>query len=382
MPSLHLSREVNVWVKFDSSYWKVPILDGLSFSQSTNTAEVSVKEMGGSGGASRRGRLMFNDSLSAAEWSFSTYMRPFVRGVGSEGATDEHHAVEEIMWALLTGANHDDYITNDDKFNDQTTLQSGANDLSIKFGNSNNLTFPDATIYFHFPGNDNDVDADANNDAANDLWYELAGATVNECSMEFDIDGIATANWSGMATSLKEVAAISPGAGEITNAEIISTESFIRNRLSTLALTNGGSGALETSYALTLTGGSLTITNNVEYITPSSLNVVNQPLGHVMGSRTVSGSFTCYLDHNTSSSADLVQDMLLETGQVKNSFGLTLNVGGATANTPHVVINAPKAHLEIPSHNVEDVVSMEVNFHALPTDIAAIDEVNIKYKGA
>ena len=372
--SLHLSREVKVWVKFGTSYWNVPILDGLSFSQSTNTAEVSVKEMGATDNTSRRGRLMFNDSLSAAEWSFSTYMRPFVRTIS--GPADEHHAVEEVLWAMLVGAAHNDYSAANDKFDEATSVQNTASSATMKFGKSNALTFPDATIYFNFPGND------AGDAGDSGIWYELAGATVNECSMDFDIDGIATANWSGMATTLKEVAAPTTGTGEITNAEIISTTSYIRNRLSTLALTNAGTGDMEESYALTLTGGSITISNNVEYVTPSSLNVVNQPLGHVMGTRTVSGSFTCYLDHGTSKSADLLQDMLSRTGDVKNSFGLTLNVGGTTADTPHVIFAASQTHLELPSHNVEDVVSMEVNFHALGTDIASTDEITVTYKGA
>jgi len=372
--SLHLSREVKVWVKFGASYWNVPILDGLSFSQSTNTAEVSVKEMGAADNTSRRGRLMFNDSLSPAEWSFSTYMRPFVREIS--GPADEHHAVEEVLWAMLVGAETGDYNASGDKFDSATSVNNTATLATMKFGKSNALTFPHATIYFQFPGND------AGDNAVSDLWYELAGSTVNECSMDFDIDGIATANWSGMAKSLKEVTAPTTGTGEITVAEITNTGSYIRNRLSTLALTNAGTGDLSTSYSLTLTGGSITISNNVEYVTPSSLSVVNEPLGHVLGSRNVSGSFTCYLDHGTDKSADLLQDMLSRTGDVKNSFGLTLNVGGTTANTPHVIFNAPQAHLELPSHSVEDVVSMEVNFHALGTDISSTDEVNITYKGA
>ena len=38
--------------------------------------------------------------------------------------------------------------------------------------------------------------------------------------------------------------------------------------------------------------------------------------------------------------------------------------------------------LEIPTHSIEDVISMEVNFHGLGTDIADTDEVTIKYLGA
>ena len=142
--SLHLSREVKVWVKFGASYWNVPILDGLSFSQSTNTAEVSVKEMGASDNTSRRGRLMFNDSLSPAEWSFSTYMRPFVREIS--GPADEHHAVEEVLWAMLVGADTADYSAGTDKFDEATSINNTATQATMKFGKSNALTFPDAGL--------------------------------------------------------------------------------------------------------------------------------------------------------------------------------------------------------------------------------------------
>ena len=79
--SLHLSREVKVYVKFGTKYWEIPVLDGFSFSQATNTAEVTLKEMAGASNANRRARKLFTDSLAPAEWSFSTYARPFTRDV-------------------------------------------------------------------------------------------------------------------------------------------------------------------------------------------------------------------------------------------------------------------------------------------------------------
>ena len=62
---------------------------------------------------------------------------------------------------------------------------------------------------------------------------------------------------------------------------------------------------MASSYSLTLTGGNVTISNNMTFLTPETLGVVNQPLGHVTGTRSVSGNFTCYL--NTPSSGALVQ---------------------------------------------------------------------------
>ena len=175
------------------------------------------------------------------------------------------------------------------------------------------------------------------------------------------------------------ITAITNATMEVTDTEIQNTGSFIRNRLTQLTAVSSVSGSAVT-YDLVLTGGSITITNNVEYVTPASLGVVNKPLGHTLGGRTVSGSFTCYLDHNTNSSADLIEDMLGATGTVKNSFALLFKVGGAS--TPRVEFDMDQCHLEVPSHNVEDVVGVEVNFHALPTDIGGTDEVVITYVGA
>ena len=94
---LFFSRDSKLYVEFDSKLWEVPVLDGFSFSQSTNTSDITLAEMQGADGISRRGRRLFTDSLAPAEWSFSTYVRPFF-------TSTEHHAVEEVLWAVMAGA--------------------------------------------------------------------------------------------------------------------------------------------------------------------------------------------------------------------------------------------------------------------------------------
>ena len=375
--TLHLSRDVKVYILWGTKYWEVPVLDGFSFSQATNTTEVTLKEFADSSASkvSRRGRKVFNDSLGPAEWSFSTYARPTIQG-------NFHRAPEEILWAMMVGAATAGYDHTGDSGNGEWDHQSGAgldsdgNSLDINFLDSIKLVFPDAEIFFVFPANDA-----GGSDA--DLAYKLDKATVNECTMDFDIDGITTLNWSGMAQSLTEVSAPDVSGGiEISSTSLTKTTTFIRNRLTTLVLganTDVSQPGLLTSYSLVLTGGSLTITNNVEHITPSSLGVVNKPLGHTMGTRSVTGSFTCYLDNSTTASAELFDDLLGATTNVKNEFSLTFNVGGTAA--PCVAFTCAHAMLEIPTHSVEDVVSMEVNFHALPEDIADQDDLAIVYKG-
>ena len=81
---LFFSRDTKVFITYTSATanlnkaWAVPVLDGFSFSQSTNTSEITLNEMANAVGTSRRGRQMFTDSYAPAEWSFSTYVRPFV----------------------------------------------------------------------------------------------------------------------------------------------------------------------------------------------------------------------------------------------------------------------------------------------------------------
>lgn len=376
--SLFLSREVKVYVEFDSNFWEIPVLDGFSFSQGTNTTEVTIAEMANSTNDSRRGRIAFNDSLNAAEWSFSTYARPTID-------TSEHHSTEEVLWALMAGAkNYDSTESSGNIFDDGATspvtvVNTDANDLDINFGGSNKLEFAAANIWFRFPSNDDGGSDD-------DVYYKCEGAVVNEASLSFDLDGITTIEWSGMANKLVEASA--PTLGTPISWGPTSTTNFIRNRLTQLSLdatdTQAGEGSSPTiedgAYSLVLTGGSITISNNISFITPSSLGVVNVPLGHVTGTRSVSGSFTCYLSGDTRGSADLMEDLIAASGVVQNEFALTFKVGGDSA--PKMEIACPQAMLEIPSHSVEDVISMEVNFHGLPSDIANTDEVTIKYVGA
>ena len=89
--------------------WELPVVDGFSFSQATNTSEITLNEAVSSGGISRRGRQMFTDSFAPAEWSFSTYARPFKSSGGgkdvgdADRTTQRTHAVEEVLWASMVG---------------------------------------------------------------------------------------------------------------------------------------------------------------------------------------------------------------------------------------------------------------------------------------
>ena len=535
---LHFSRDSRLYMEKDGYFWSIPVLDGFSFSQATNASEITLNEMEDASGRSRRGRKMFTDSLSAAEFSFSTYIRPF-KSTGSKSNTNgkadstanHHHAVEEALWVAMAGQNV--YVPSTGKFKhgatggalssiaiasgetdadsgDRTdgtyniaiptvgadadasatvtggTQQGGTNavikvvvssgtavatitergtkfetgqsitigdelmggdgsgdalvltatsesftsdatDLDINFYDSSRASLGTFNLYFVFSDR-----------SAGRLLYKLKDAVINEASIDFDIDGIATVNWSGMAGQIQEVPTglnagqftaqdtfPNPGAAgaiwidtndsdkfyistSATNAAAswyavidegsTDTGNFIRNRLTNLTLapetafkaattfTNaaGSSDSYETDYSVAITGGNVTISNNISYLTPEELGKVNQPIEHVTGTRTVTGSLTCYLassDAATNRSRDLFADLVSDINTVINKFAITLAVGGTDTTKPRFQIIMPTAHLEIPSHSIEDVISLETNFHGLGTGVSEGDEVTLKYIG-
>jgi len=430
--TFYFSRDTKVHLTDASggAVYNIPVLDGFSFSQATNTTEVTLNEMATTTGESRRARQMFTDSYAPAEWSFSTYIRPFKSGgdnTGGEHNGAYHHIVEEALWNALAGSGAVGASG--------TAVTADGTDCNISFENSNKVALHTFDLHFEM-----------GHGKATPTIYKIEECVVNEVSIDFDIDGIATANWSGFGKIITEDSM--PTATITEGTAAADTNNFIRNRLTDLVLTNdvttavGGNGGsssatitltaanelikvgqvvkatgvtagttvaaisgttltlsaamtvangtaftfsnagMTDTYTLTLTGGNVTISNNMTFLTPETLGLVNQPLGHVTGTRSVSGSFTCYLNTPASgtSSADLFEDIIGATSVTTNSFDLTFTVGG-TGNTPRMVMNLDNCHLEVPTHSIEDIVSLETNFHALPTSVDAKDEIDIIFVG-
>lgn len=417
---LYFSRDSKLYMEFAGGIWEIPVLDGFSFSQSTNTSDIQLSEMQGSDGLSRRGRRLFTDSLAPAEWSFSTYIRPYK----VTGTPDEHHAVEEALWALFGGA--DTYVpgTPGTLFTRTTQADtngpnqphvaiSDATDLNINFEQSNRSVLGTCNLYFVMETS-----------TTKPMVYKLSGAAINEASVDFEVDGIATINWSGFAATVTDMQSagdvfvqagttisgatvgdvyldstddlafgIATGATTRQAANdtgVDSTKTFIRNRLTQLLVSTTDTAAFPSgTYNLTLTGGNVTISNNITYLVPEELGNVNVPIEHVTGARTVTGNFTCYLNLDTAgpdtgTSVDLFNDMTT-SGQgldkVVNDFDVTFQIGGNVIDTPRLYIQCPKVHIEVPVHSVEDVISVETGFGAYTDDFNIANELTLTYHG-
>jgi len=434
--TFYYSRDTKVHLTDSAgAIYKIPVLDGFSFSQATNATEVTLNEMTNAAGVSRRARQMFTDSYAPAEWSFQTYIRPFKSGGAGSGehASVAHHMVEEALWNALAGSKAIGVATSG---NLGPAFSSDGSDAHIAFTNSNRAALDTFDLFFEM-----------GTGKANPTIYKIEGCVVNEVSIDFDIDGIATANWSGFGQLISDVTAMST-ATIIEGTAAGDTNNYIRNRLTDLTVTNdvttqaGGNGGsssatvtltganslikagqvvkgtgitagttvlsisnvtlvlsaamtvangtvltfsnagMTDTYSLTLTGGNVTISNNMTFLTPETLGSVNQPLGHVTGTRSVTGNFTCYLNTPTSgaSSADLFEDIIEATTVITNSFDLAFIVGG-TGSTPRMEINMNNCHLEVPTHSIDDIISLETTFHALPTSVDAVDEIDLVFVG-
>lgn len=527
---LYFSRDSKLFVELEGKLWEVPVLDGFSFSQTTNASEITLNEMQNTSGISRRGRRVFTDSLAPAEWSFSTYVRPFVSSNG------EHHAVEEVLWAVMAGA--DSYgtisgqgtivtISESDTATDRTdgfytidqvdyttdtaagtgatfqvVVTSGAvTSVSVVnggtgysaletftipssvIGGTGNLVitvdtvdsasdnaffrqaFPDASSPYganvslptessnniNFGQSNRSVLGTCNlyfvmeTSSENPMVYKLSGAAINEASIDFEVDGIATINWSGFAAqisdmlnpigsnnqvlviseagsnppTLSEIASAADNAGTPAVGDVVynraedgklylvtetgsttvvgaitegtdDTGNFIRNRLTQLSIENNSTtNGLKPSYSMTLTGGNITFSNNITYLVPEELGAVNVPIEHVTGARSVSGSFTCYLtvdtDTNNGTSSDFFNDLTTPGAGldlVVNDFNVQFQIGGTSDTLPRLYANIPRCHIEVPSHSIEDVISVETNFGAYTDDFSVANEMDITYFGA
>ena len=618
---LFFSRDSKMYIEFNNAVWEVPVLDGFSFSQSTNQSEISLSEMQGADGLSRRGNRVFTDSLAPAEWSFSTYVRPYKVGT-------ESHAVEEALWAVMAGADRyldlmadngigtinttgtisgatngtyritsanstvtadasstvntaaagyellltvtntnsaavsivrpgEGFVASDDitipasvhggsgaitvevatlnakgvinslsvstdtngatpgnytitEQNSSTSATGVAYDINItvasdgtvdaiasgdivdggtnfaasdtitvnksilggsvnliltvgalatsgaedggpnfyrevnpdtnsthgpavvqpgdstiiNFGQSNRSTLGECNLYFVMETS-----------ATNPMVYKLQNAAFNEASLDFEVDGIATINWSGFAKNIIDMQSSTTAGSTVTvqatktisgrtagdvildssdglklgiaqsattanfakDTGVDSTATFIRNRLTQLLVStsdttafpnasiSGGTG----SYSLTLTGGNITISNNISYLVPEELGAVNIPIEHVTGGRTASGSFTCYLTFDADkhgTSVDLFNDMTapgagLGLEKVVNDFAVTFQVGGAVSGQPRLDVTIPKCHINVPAHSIEDVISVETNFAAYTDEFNVANEIELTYHG-
>lgn len=366
MADLQYTRSTKVYLEQGSTKWELPVLNGFSFSQTTDDLEITLNEMSDTNGTVRRGRKILKDKFAPAEWSISTYTRPVAHA--TEGT-----CVEAALWANFLGS--PTYATNSWSTSDHITQSANTIVFDSSASNKGEIGTFDLIFVVGACGAES-----ASYTNTNDVTiYRISGCVANSATIDFDIESITSITWSGMGLKITEEDSFD--ATSAITSGIDSTDNYVRNRLTSLgvaasdATTFPGAGGGE--YNITLTGGSISLENNITFLTPETLCEINQPIGHVTGVKTFGGNFTCYMTRAAGGSQDLFEDLAEADTLVSNSFDLTFSIGGASG--PNVVVEFPTAHLEVPTHSFDDIISVDTTFHALPSDFDNSDEVTVTY---
>lgn len=444
--------------------FEIKVLDGFSFTQSTQQTTIQIAE---AGEAPVRGQRAFNVTLDPVEITFSTYMRP---GLETAIVSPE----EKYLWnALLSASAIEDGTTiggtghtaSYDSVTGQLTIDGGGMNViptgmyQVKgFTGTTSAIWNDAVRVVSSSATELILeyqDAPANGTAVptvagtaklvTSAWaghaavsptasfgqvvtamsdrnqlqkfgmiflvdsavYVIDNCVVDTASIDFSLEGIATIAWTVRGTKLNympnSTVAGNPAAtfattGSPTAANAIAagsakapltTVNYITNKLSTMELKSeiGGGG---TSYLVALTGGNLTISNNISYVTPSNLGAVNEPIGYFTGARSISGNVTAYLRVGANRTAQLLKD-IIDANAAETKFYTKIDVGGAT-NATRVEFLMNGVLLQIPTVETADVIATTINFTAqghdnilgssTGYDLAATNDLRVRYFSA
>lgn len=321
---------------------EILVQDDISWSQDSNSTDITLNE---AGPKPTRGSQRFNDSLNAAEWSFSTYILPY-DDAGKQILPDY------LLWhGLSTGAAVNLAGT--------TGVFQNATNLVVNFKDNGYHELAMLNIYI----------------LTDSSWSVIRNCQVGQAEVNVDIDDIGRVTWSGNGTRLETLSAqpFDPktiGIDDALYAKIQS--SYIKNKLTILKLKNNATGGK--TYNIPITGGSFTMNNNVTYLTPNIMSRVDVPIGSFTGSFELTGSLTAYMNDAANGSIQLYKDLVSDLKAV-NDFEVAIILGGEydTAR-PAAVLVAKHANLNIPSIETDDVLGVSIEFKAIPSQMDAGDE--------
>jgi len=196
---------------------------------------------------------------------------------------------------------------------------------------------------------------------------------MESMEMDFSIDSIAQINWSMSGAEIKDVTGLSLPWVSGTNYEPLPQDrtpnaikpDYINNKLSQMTITAKGTSngliADGTIYKVNLTGGNVTVANNISYLVPEELTQVSTPAFGSTGARSITGSVSAYLKSGAGGTGDLLADLLANKGLVTNDFEVVIDIGGC-AGYPKVVVTIPHAVLVFPTIDSADIVGTTIGF--------------------
>lgn len=347
--SVQLLRNTRIFVSTVKSGFttantqEILVQDDISWGQDSNTTDITVNE---AGPRPTRGSKRFNDSLNAAEWSFSTYILPFLDAADSLVKTPDY-----MLWNALSSGKDIDLAGN---------TGAHANDLNfmVNFKDNAYHELMMLNIYILTDG----------------AWSYIDSCQINQAEISVDIEDIGRVTWSGNGNQLIPLDAAPFDVNTIGMTDDLYLQlqsSYIKNKLTILKIKDMDT---DKAYDIPITGGSFTINNNITYLTPNVMSRVNIPIGSFTGSFELTGSLTAYLNDKSMGSMELYKDLIKQL-KVINRFEIALILGGEyDTERPAAVLVAKQATVGIPSIETDDVLGTSIEFKAIPTDLDTGDE--------
>jgi len=170
------------------------------------------------------------------------------------------------------------------------------------------------------------------------------------------------------------------------NSSVVITDDTANNPLFAsieLATYQGINAALDgvdqgKQYFFGITGGSITLENNITSLVPEELGIVNQPLAAFSGARSFTGTLNAYLNTGSNKTGGLLNDLLADTDSTTNRYYLNIQIGGcASSGAPVVQLIMPYTQISVPTVSVEDVISTEIAFRSAEWGITQREQLEI-----
>lgn len=359
--SKQLLRNARVWVSTvttghaKDNTFEVQIKDDLTWAQGNSTSTVEISE---AGAAPTRGSKEFNDSLDPVDWSFTTYLRPYLSTFGPDWDPDDNVDDEPlvitpdaILWqGLATAADLD--------IKNGPGVIGNPTNMIVDFTDNSHHELLKLNIYV----------------LADKIWYLISEGQVGEAAISNDITAIGETAWSGQGTTMTKLASAPFLEADVTSVDCTLAAPYIKNKLTILKVKDNTTMKV---YSVPITGGSVTISNNVTFLTPNTLSCLDVPIGSFTGTFSVEGEMSAYLDDKVGGTAELMDD-IVGARAVTNDFEISVVMGGEyAAGAPACVIHLSNAQVRIPEINTDDVLGVSVSFKGIPTDFDTGDEVLI-----
>jgi len=408
----------------NANTYRIEVLDGFNFPSNTTVQDITVSE---AGATPIRGQQSFTTSIDPVEWSFSSYVRPY--------ADTTVKAPEQIMWASMADPVYTDSLVLGNAGTYGPTTGS-----DITFANSNVNQLQKLFLYFDIGGVwykisnavvdtaefDFGIDqiamiawsgqADSaaeivapttftagtgyldlpTGPAASFLQNKLTTVDVmdNGTVRATDTDGDVATGTTFTSASVGDFAAAGAIAGDFVYIVGDGYYAIANVATTTITLAQAATTAgtltftIFKGFTLALTGGNLSVANNITFLTPESLGVINTPIDHFAGTRGVSGAMTAYLKTGgANDTGDLYDQIATDTSTITQDFRLVFHVGGSRTVDTQIEFVIEHAHLVVPTINVEDVLALNIDYTALPHngtvyDLEATNELAITYRHA